>query len=218
MANHSHRDYFPDIPAVIPYQPDSAPDALAFRHYNPNEIILGKPMKEWLRFSVCFWHTFAGGGGADPFGAPTLQRPWEEEDQHNSSNHNSPMEKAKRRIDAAFEFMQKLQVEYYCFHDLDVAPESSSSSLKEFLKDVDEITDYLLQQQQTTGIRLLWATQNLFTHPRYANGAATNPDLHVFCCAAAQVQKVMVCLLLLFVCGFRFCFQSDIVLTLLQIH
>jgi len=142
-------------------------------------------MKEWLRFSVAFWHTFAGGGGADPFGAPTLQRPWE--------GHNellTSMQQAKRRIDAAFELLQKLQVEYYCFHDIDVAPEGNS--LDEFLANIDEIADYLLLKQKATGIKLLWATQNLFTHPRFANGAATNPDAHVYCYGAAQVQKVMV--------------------------
>ena len=93
-------------------------------------------------------------------------------------------------MQAAFELFQKLQIEYYCFHDLDVAPEGDS--LDEFLRNLDEIADYLLAKQRATGVKLLWATQNLFTAPRFANGAATNPDVHVFCYAAAQVQKIMV--------------------------
>lgn len=195
--------YFPDVP-VVTYQPDAAPDnALVFRHYNPSEIVLGKPMKEWLRFSVCFWHTFAGGGGADPFGAPTLQRPWNS-DSDGDGDSSSPMDRAKRRIDAAFELLQKLQVEYYCFHDADVAPPEDdnadeTTSFRDFLSGVDEIADYLLRKQRATGVRLLWATQNLFSHPRYAHGAATSPDVDAFCRAAAQVQKVMVRTVVLFV-------------------
>ena len=174
-------EFFPTVPAKIPYKGLESTDPLSFRHYNPDEIVLGKPMKEWLRFAVCFWHTFVGGGGSDPFGDKTLQRPWEEGLQG--------MALAKRRIDVAFELFTKLQVEYYTFHDTDVAPQGDS--LEEFQANLDEIGDYLLQKQQETGVKLLWATQNLFTHPRYMNGAMTNPDLHVFCYGAAQTQKVL---------------------------
>lgn len=174
--------FFSNVTKILYKGPEST-DPLSFRHYNADEVILGKPMKEWLRFSVCFWHTFVGGGGQDPFGMKTLQRPWEE-------NCVDPIELAKRRIDVAFEFLQKLGVEYYTFHDFDVAPEGKS--LDESMRNVDEITNYLLEKQNTSGIRLLWATQNLFTHPRYMNGALSNPDVNVFCYAAAQVQKVMV--------------------------
>lgn len=173
-------EHFPDV-GKIEYKGTSTTDTLAFRYYNPDEIVLGKPMKEWLRFSVCFWHTFVGGGGQDPFGVPTLNRPWEE--------NLVGMDLAKRRIDVAFELFTKLGVEYYCFHDFDVAPEGET--LEESMNNLDIITDYLLEKQTETGVKLLWATQNLFTHPRYMNGGMTNPDVHVFCYAAAQIQKVM---------------------------
>ena len=173
-------DFFPDI-SKVEFKGPSSTDPFAFRHYDPEEVILGKPMKEWLRFSVCWWHTMVGGGGRDPFGMETLQRPWED-------NISDPIELAKRRVDAAFEFFTKLGVEFYTFHDFDVAPEAES--LEESLQNVDIMTDYLLQKQKETGVKLLWATQNLFSHPRYMNGAMTNPDVQVFCYAAAQIQKV----------------------------
>jgi xylose isomerase len=174
-------EYFPTVDK-IEYKGPSSMDPLSYRHYNPDEIILGKPMKEWLKFSVCFWHTFVGGGGQDPFGSQTLMREsWEGDLQG--------MALAERRVDVAFEFFTKLGVDYYCFHDFDVSPEGET--LDESMANVDAITDYLLEKQKETGVRLLWATQNLFTHPRYMNGGMTNPDVHVFCYAAAQVQKVM---------------------------
>ncbi len=176
-------EFFPTI-SKIPYKGPDSTDPLSFRHYHPDEIILGKPMKEWLRFSVCFWHTFTGAGGQDPFGAKTYARPWEDGLELNSS-----LDLAKRRIDVAFEFFTKLNVEYYTFHDMDVSPEGTT--LQETFDNLDIISDYLLQKQQETGVQLLWATQNLFTHPRYMNGAMTNPNVHVFCVAAAHIQKVM---------------------------
>jgi xylose isomerase len=177
-------EFFPTVSSPIEYKGPSSTDPLSFRHYNPNEVILGKPMKEWLRFSVCFWHTFVGGGGRDPFGSETLQRPWETDDVNTDA-----MALAKRRIDVAFELFVKLNVEFYTFHDFDVAPEGAT--IEESYRNQDEITDYLLQKQNETGVKLLWATQNLFSHKRYMNGAMTNPDVDVFCHAAAQIQKVM---------------------------
>lgn len=159
----------------------SSTDPLSYRYYNPDEMILGKPMKEWLRFSVCYWHTFVGGGGADPFGTPTLIRDWE--------GDLEGMELAKRRADVAFELFTKLGVEYYCFHDFDAAPEGDT--LEQSLQNLDDIADYLLEKQKETGVKLLWATQNLFTNPRFMNGGMTNPDVHVFCYAAAQIQRIM---------------------------
>mmetsp|Transcript_21527 Transcript_21527/g.27836 ORF Transcript_21527/g.27836 Transcript_21527/m.27836 type:complete len:445 (-) Transcript_21527:276-1610(-) len=176
-------NFFPDVQKIEYKGPDST-DPLSYRHYNADEVIWGKSMKEWLRFSVCWWHTFVGGGGQDPFGAQTLERPWETPDIA-----GDPIALAKRRIDVAFELFTKLGVEYYSFHDFDVAPEADT--LEESLKNVDLITDYLLEKQKETGVKLLWATQNLFTNPRFMNGGMTNPDLHVFCYAAAQIQKVM---------------------------
>jgi xylose isomerase len=173
-------EFFPTVKKVE-YKGPSSTDPLSYRYYNPDEVILGKPMKEWLRFSVCFWHTFVGGGGQDPFGSHTLIRDWEGDLQG--------MELAKRRVDVAFELFTKLGVEYYCFHDFDVAPEGDT--LEQSMANLDVITDYLLEKQKETSVNLLWATQNLFSHPRYMNGGLTNPDVHVFCYAAAQVQKVM---------------------------
>lgn len=173
-------EFFPTVKAVEFKGPEST-DPLSFRHYNADEEILGKPMKEWLRFSVCFWHTFVGGGGQDPFGSQTLIRDWE--------GDLKGLELAKRRVDVAFEFFSKLGVEFYCFHDFDVAPEGDT--LEQSMANLDTITDYLLEKQQETGIKLLWATQNLFSNPRYMNGGMTNPDVHAFCYAAAQIQKVM---------------------------
>jgi xylose isomerase len=174
--------FFPGI-SKLEYKGPESTDPLSYRYYNPDEVIMGKPMKEWLRFSVCFWHTLVGGGGQDPFGAKTLQRPWEDGLQDN------PMELAKRRIDVAFELFTKLGVEFYTFHDFDVAPEGDS--LEESFANLDIIADYLLEKQKETGVKLLWATQNLFSNPRYMNGAMTNPDVHTFCYAAAQIKKVM---------------------------
>lgn len=172
---------FPNV-TRIPFKGPGSKDPLSFRHYNPDEIILGKPMKEWLRFSVCYWHTFTGAGGRDPFGEPTYQRPWE-------ADISDPIELAKKRVDVAFELFVKLGVEFYTFHDFDVAPEGTT--IQESQRNIDVVSDYLLQKQQETGVKLLWATQNLFSNKRYMNGALTNPDLDVFCYAAAQVQKVM---------------------------
>ena len=177
------QEFFPKVSKIEYKGPDST-DPFSFRHYNADEVIMGKPMKEWLRFSVCWWHTFVGGGGRDPFGAETLQRPWEDGDVS-----DDPLKLAKRRVDVAFEFFTKLGVEYYTFHDFDVAPETDS--LEESMKNIDIITDYLLEKQKATGMKLLWATQNLFSHPRYMNGGMTNPDVHVYCFAAAQIQKCM---------------------------
>ncbi|ESN90952.1 hypothetical protein HELRODRAFT_116428 [Helobdella robusta] len=163
----------------IPYKPDCrVNETLVFKHYNAEEEVLGKKMKDWLRFSVCFWHTFRG-TGMDPFGSGTLQRPWDDGSQS--------LENAKRRVKVAFEFMQKLGIEFYTFHDVDIAPEGNN--LKEFGRNLDEVTDYMLELQKVTNIKPLWATCNLFSNVRYMNGASTNPDVHVFAQAAAQVKK-----------------------------
>lgn len=163
----------------IPYKPDAGvEESLVFKHYNASEVIKGKTMEEWLRFSVCFWHTFRG-TGADPFGFPTLERPWD--DGSNS------IDNAKRRLRASFEFFSKLGVKFWTFHDRDIAPEGDT--LKESSETLDEIVDLAAELQKKTGVKLLWATCNLFSHPRYMNGAATNPDAHVVAYAAAQVKK-----------------------------
>ncbi len=137
-------------------------------------------MREQLRFSVCYWHTFRG-TGTDPFGSATLVRPWDD--------GSNTLDNARRRVDAAFEFIQKLGAPYYCFHDRDVAPEGPT--LAETNRNLDAVVAHLKQAQKQTGIKLLWGTANLFSHPRYMHGAATSPTADVFAFAAAQVKKAI---------------------------
>lgn len=163
----------------IPYNPSAGPtESLVYKHYNASEVVRGKTMEEWLRFSVCFWHTFRG-TGADPFGFPTLVRPWDD--------GSDTMDNAKRRLRAGFEFFQKMGVKYWTFHDRDIAPEGAD--LAETNKNLDEISDLAGEMMKKTGVKLLWATCNLFASPMYMNGAMTNPDAHVVAYAAAQVKK-----------------------------
>ena len=170
---------FPQI-EKIPYEGPETDNPLAFRWYDENREIEGKTMRDHLRFSVVYWHTFRN-NGADPFGMPTLQRPWDD--------GSDSLDNAKRRLDVAFEFMSKLGVPYFAFHDRDVAPEGES--LKEANQNLDEIANLILQHQSSTGIKLLWGTANLFSHPRYMHGAATSCNADVFAYAAAQVKKAI---------------------------
>ena len=172
-------EFFPEV-GRIGYEGPQSNNPLAFRHYNPDEVIEGRTMKDWLRFAVCYWHTFRC-DGTDPFGAATLQRPWD--DGTNS------VDNALKRVDVAFEFMTKLGAPFYCFHDRDVAPEGSS--LAETNRNLDAIVARLKEAQDATGIRLLWGTANLFTNPRFMHGAATSPNADVFAFAAAQVKKAI---------------------------
>jgi len=172
-------DFFKGIDQ-IKYEGPRSKNALAFKYYDPDHKVLGVSMRDHLRFSVAYWHTFRGTGG-DPFGPGTMKRPWETE--------GDPVEIAIQRARAAFEFMRKLGVPYYCFHDRDVAPEGKT--LAETNRNLDAVVKVMKQLQADTGIKLLWGTANLFSHPRFMNGAATNPDAHVFAYAAAQVKKAM---------------------------
>jgi len=170
--------FFPGI-EKINYVPEAGPaQTLVFKHYNAEEVVMGKSMQDWLRFSVCYCHTFRG-SGLDPFGGPTISRPWDD--------GSETVENAKRRLRAAFEFMSKLGVKFWTFHDRDIAPEGRD--LRETNSILDEVTDLAKELMDSTGIKLLWATSNLFSSPRYMNGAATNPDAHVVAHAAAQVKK-----------------------------
>lgn len=179
-ATNGTREFFPTVKKICYEGPEST-NPLAFKYYNAEEIILGKPMKEWCRFAVAWWHTFNGQMGTDPFsGTKTHVRPW---DTDNS------MATYERRVEVAFEFFTKLGVEYYCFHDIDVAPEGAS--LEEFQANLDRISDLLLAQQKKTGVKLLWSTQNCFSNPRYTNGAATSPDFDSFAYACAQTKKML---------------------------
>lgn len=172
-------DYFAGIEPVRYAGPDSR-DPLSYRYYEPERVIAGKTMAEHFRFSVAYWHTFRG-TGMDPFGLPTLTRPWDD--------GSDSLDNALRRMRAAFAFIRKLGLGFYCFHDRDIAPEGAS--LAETNRNLDRVVELAEKLQADTGIRLLWGTANLFSHPRYMNGAATNPDAHVFAYAAAQVKKAL---------------------------
>src|SRR5262245_30100701 len=171
--------FFPEISKIRYEGPDST-NPLAFRHYNPDERVEGKTMREFLRFSVAYWHTFRG-TGADPFGPGCAVRPWED--------GSDSLANAERRVHVAFEFMEKLGVSHYCFHDRDVAP--VGKGLRETNANLDRIARVLKEEQQRTGIKLLWGTANLFSNPRYVHGAATSPNADVFAFAAAQVKKCL---------------------------
>jgi len=170
---------FPEI-NKIQYEGPRSDNPLAFRWYNPDEIVEGKTMKEHLRFTVCYWHTFRG-TGADPFGSGTMVRPWD--DGSNS------VENACNRARVAFEFFEKLDVPYYAFHDRDVAPEGET--LRESNAHFDAVADVLEAEQNRSGVKLLWGTANMFSHPRFMHGAATTCNLDVYTYAAAQVKKAM---------------------------
>ncbi len=164
----------------IQYEGASSKNPLAFKHYNADELVAGKSMREHLRFAVVYWHTFRG-TGSDPFGAGTMQRPW---DDGSNSVRN-----AQQRARVAFEFIEKLGAPYYCWHDRDVAPEGKA--LAESNKNFDAVAKVLKEEQQRTGIKLLWGTANLFSHPRYVHGAGTSCNADVFAYAAAQIKKAM---------------------------
>jgi xylose isomerase len=172
-------DAFADIPK-IQYEGPKSKNPLAFKHYNPDEMIEGKSMRDLLRFSVTYWHTFRG-MGADMFGAGTAIRPWDD--------GSSSVENAQNRARVAFQFMEKLGAPFYAFHDRDVAPEGAT--LAESNRNLDAVVKVLKEEQKRTGIKLLWGTACLFVHPRYMHGAATSCNADVFAYAAAQVKKAL---------------------------
>ncbi|SCX27531.1 Xylose isomerase [Agrobacterium sp. DSM 25558] len=169
--------FFGDIQKIKYEGPDST-NPLAFRHYNPDEIVDGKRMEDHLRFAVAYWHTFTWPGG-DPFGSQTFERPWFED----------TMQAAKLKADVAFEFFSLLGSPFYCFHDADVRPEGKTFA--ENTRNLNEIVDYFGQKQADTGVKLLWGTANLFSNRRFMSGAATNPDPDVFAYSAATVKTCM---------------------------
>jgi xylose isomerase len=171
--------YFEHIPAVR-YEGPQSDNPLAFHHYDCTKRVLGKTLEEHLRIAVCYWHTFVW-PGVDIFGQGTFVRPWQ--------RPGDAMERAHQKADAAFEFFSKLGTPYYTFHDTDVAPEGAS--IKEYSENFTRISDYLARKQQDTGVKLLWGTANLFSHPRYAGGAATSPNPDVFAFAATQVRHAL---------------------------
>ncbi|GAB2696721.1 xylose isomerase [Aliiglaciecola sp. 3_MG-2023] len=171
--------YFENI-EKIQYEGVDSDNPLAFHHYNPEQIILGKSMKEHLRFAACYWHNFCW-DGADVFGQGTFGRPW--------LKPGDPMQRAKQKADVAFEFFNKLNIPFYCFHDVDVSPEGNS--IKEYTENFAQMVDVLEAKQEESGVKLLWGTANLFSNPRYAAGGATNPNPEVFSYGATQVFHAM---------------------------
>ncbi len=173
------KEYFKGI-GRIPFEGKDTDNPLAFRFYDENKVVFGKTMKEHFRFAVAWWHTLCGTGG-DPFGAATKNFPW--------LSSGDPMQLARDKMDAGFEFITKLGIPFYCFHDYDLVAEADT--LTESGKRLDAITDYAQEKQKESGVQLLWGTANLFSHPRYMNGAATNPDFAVVAWAGAQVKNAL---------------------------
>ncbi len=174
-----NREYFPGI-GKIRFEGPQSDNPLAFKWYDENRIVAGKTMKEHFRFAVAYWHTFCGTGG-DPFGPGTKKFPWDE--------NPDAVQRAKDKADAAFEFITKLGVPYYCFHDVDVVDEGPS--LAEYESRMQTLTEYLKEKQKASGVKLLWGTANVFSNPRYMNGASTNPDFDTVAWAGAQVKNAI---------------------------
>lgn len=173
------KEFFKGISA-IKYEGRESDNPLAFRWYEENKVVAGKPMKEWLRFACAYWHSFCG-SGADPFGEPTHLFPWNEK--------ADAVERAKDKADAAFEFITKLGLPYYCFHDVDAV--DYTNDVNENDRRLQAITAYFAEKQKASGVKLLWGTANLFSNRRYMNGASTNPDFHVLAHAGAQVKAAL---------------------------
>ena len=173
-----NREYFPGI-GQIPFEGRGSDNPLAFKIYDADKVIGGKTMREHLRFAVCYWHTFCN-AGADPFGPGTRRFPWDA---------GSAMATAEAKVDAAFEFFSKLGVPYYCFHDIDLAPDADD--IGQYEANLRHMVALAKERQQATGVKLLWGTANLFSHPRYMNGASTNPDFNVVARAAVQVKNAL---------------------------
>jgi xylose isomerase len=174
-----NKEYFPGV-GKVSFEGPSSKNPLAFKYYQADKIISGKSMQDWLRFAIAYWHSFCADGN-DPFGPGTKIFPW------NASN--DAMENAKAKADAAFEFITKIGAPYYCWHDRDIAPEGKNPD--ESLKNLDIITDELKKRQDATGVKLLWGTANVFSNPRFMNGASTNPDFSVVAHAANQVKAAI---------------------------
>ena len=161
------KEFFPQI-GKIPFEGPESKNVMAFHYYDPEKIVMGKKMKDWLRFAMAWWHSL-GAASSDQFGGQTRSYEWDKAE--------CPMQRAKDKLDAGFEIMQKLGIEYYCFHDVDLVEEGDS--IAEYEARMQEITDYALEKMKESNIKLLWGTANVFGHKRYMNGAATNPDFDV---------------------------------------
>ncbi len=174
-------EFFTDVQSPIKYEGPDTTNELAYRYYDPDRIVLGKRMEDQLRMAVCYWHSFAWPGN-DVFGSGTFDRPWMDAAM-------DPMAAARMKMDAAFEFFFKLGLPFYCFHDVDIAPEGDTYA--ETKANFEAMVDYAETKMAETGVKLLWGTANVFSHPRFAAGASTNPDPEAFAYAAAQVRNAM---------------------------
>jgi xylose isomerase len=172
--------YFPDVKSEIPFEGKDSKNPLAFKYYDKNQKVGDKTMSEHLRFAIAYWHTFMG-SGSDIFGGPSFQRDWRKA--------SDPIERAKDTLEAAFEFFQKMGVEYYCFHDRDIAPEGETFA--ESCKNLEVIVEQAKDLQKSTGVKLLWGTANLFSNAIYSQGGGTNPNAHVMATAAAQIKHAI---------------------------
>ena len=173
------KEYYKGIGAIR-YEGKSSDNPLAFKFYNPDQVVAGKPMKEHFKFAIAYWHTFCGQGG-DPFGPGTQNFEWDQA--------SDPLQAAKDKADAAFEFITKMGFDYFCFHDVDLIEEAPT--LAESEKRLQFITDYVAQKKKESGVKLLWGTANCFSNPHYMNGAATNPDFSVVSRAGAQIKMAL---------------------------
>ncbi|UAY57040.1 xylose isomerase [Arachidicoccus terrestris] len=173
------KEFFKGV-GQIKFEGRDSKNPLAFRWYEADRVVRGKSMKEWLRFACAYWHSF-NGDGSDPFGGRTHFFPWD--------TNSDPLQRAKDKMDAAFEFMTKVNLPYYCFHDVDLI--DHTNDVVENEKRMSQITDYAKEKQAASGVELLWGTANLFSHTRYMNGAATNPDFHVLAHGGAQVKSAL---------------------------
>ena len=173
------QEYFPTI-GKIPFEGTESKNPLAFHYYEPERIVCGKPMKEWLKFAMAWWHTL-GQASADPFGGQTRSYAWDKGE--------CPYCRARAKADAGFEIMQKLGIEYFCFHDIDLVEDCDD--IAEYEARMKDITDYLLEKMKETGIKNLWGTANVFGHKRYMNGAGTNPQFDVVARAAVQIKNAI---------------------------
>jgi len=174
-----NKEFFKGI-SQVKFEGQGSDNPLAFRWYNENQVVAGKTMKEHLRFACAYWHSFCG-NGTDPFGGPTHTFPWDEK--------ADAIERAKDKMDAAFEFITKMNIPYYCFHDVDVV--DYTNDINENDRRLQTMVEYAKQKQAASGVKLLWGTANLFSHRRYMNGASTNPDFHVLAHGAAQVKAAL---------------------------
>lgn len=165
------KEFFKSIDK-IKFEGKESRNPLAFRYYDAERIVMGKPMKDWTRFAMAWWHTLCA-DGSDPFGGATIHHPW--------NKGTDAVSRAMHKMDAGFEFMSKMGFNFYCFHDIDLV--EPADNWRDYEKNLQAIVDYAKQKQQETGIKLLWGTANVFTHERYMNGASTNPNFDVVACA-----------------------------------